>query len=83
MPSNKIDWNSVSVGDVDPNVDYYAVPSGAVTLNDLVEHKDMNFAIGNIFKACYRLGDKDGVSKEYDLNKIIYYANRELNNLAE
>ena len=36
----------------------------------------MNFALGNIFKACYRFGEKDGAEKIYDLNKIIYFAER-------
>ena len=60
------------------DTDYYAIPKGAKTLNDLVEYKDMDFATGNIFKATYRLGEKEGISLEYDLNKIIYYANRKL-----
>ena len=56
----------------------YALPYGAKELQDLIEHREMNFAVGNIFKACYRLGTKDGVSAEYDLNKIIFFARREL-----
>lgn len=56
----------------------YALPTGAKELQDLIEHRGMNFAVGNIFKACYRLGTKDGVSAEYDLNKIIFFAKREL-----
>lgn len=55
---------------------YYELPSGAKELNDLIEHKNMNFALGNIFKACYRFGEKDGAEKIYDLNKIIYFAER-------
>lgn len=58
---------------------YYDFPIGAVTLNDLIEYKEMSFARGNIFKAVYRLGEKDGINDEYDLNKIIYYAERMLN----
>ena len=58
------------------DTDYYAIPKGAITLNDLIEHKKMNFALGNVFKACYRLADKEGVSVEYDLNKIQYYLDR-------
>jgi hypothetical protein len=58
--------------------DYYNIPEGSTTLNDLIEAKNMNFAVGNIFKACYRLGEKDSAKVEYDLNKIIYYAQREL-----
>ena len=58
---------------------YYQLPKGATELQDLIEHKNMNFAIANIFKAAYRLGDKEGTSVEYDLNKIIFFAQRELN----
>ncbi len=43
----------------------------------------MEFGIGNIFKACYRLGEKDGTSARYDLNKIIFFAQRELDRLNE
>ena len=55
---------------------YYELPSSAKELNDLIEYKNMNFALGNIFKACYRFGEKDGAEKIYDLNKIIYFAER-------
>lgn len=55
---------------------YYDLPEGAITLNDLIEHKDMSFARGNIFKAAYRLGDKAGNDDAYDLRKIIYFAQR-------
>lgn len=55
---------------------YYELPAGATELNDLIEHKRMSFALGNIFKACYRFGEKDAASRMYDLNKIIYFAER-------
>lgn len=55
---------------------YYQLPEGATELNDLIEHKRMSFALGNIFKACYRFGEKDAASRLYDLNKIIYFAER-------
>jgi len=60
---------------------YYDFPSGFSTLNDLIEYHDMSFAQGNIFKAAYRLGKKEGISLEYDLRKIIYYANRMLDKI--
>ena len=60
------------------STDYYKIPSWATDLIDLIEHKKMNFAIGNIFKACYRLGEKDGIDRAYDLRKIIFFAQREL-----
>lgn len=58
------------------STDYYKIPPGAVELNDLIEHKEMSFALGNIFKACYRLGEKEGNDTLYDINKIIYFAER-------
>lgn len=57
---------------------YYQLPEGATELLDLIEAKGMNFAIGNIFKAAYRLGSKEGVDRAYDLRKIIFFAEREL-----
>jgi len=58
------------------STDYYRLPPGAIDLLDLIEHKKMSFALGNIFKACYRLGEKSGVDLTYDLNKIIFFAER-------
>lgn len=58
--------------------EYYDFPDGFSTLNDLIEHKNMSFAQGNIFKAAYRLGNKEGITLEYDLEKIKYYADRML-----
>lgn len=57
---------------------YYGLPEGATDVQDVIEMKQMSWAQGNIFKAAYRLGNKDGTSVEYDLRKIIYYAQREL-----
>ena len=59
------------------STDYYKLPEGATELQDLIEHKDMNFAIGNIFKACYRLGQKGKQTTMYDLNKIEWFVQRE------
>lgn len=56
---------------------YYDIPEGAMDLQDLIEWKNMNFSIGNIFKACYRLGQKSGQDDLYDINKIIFFAQRE------
>jgi hypothetical protein len=58
------------------HADYYVLPEGATELNDLIEARGMSFARGNIFKAVYRLGEKQGVDVEYDLNKIILFAQR-------
>ncbi len=58
------------------STDYYKIPEGATDLLDLIDYKRMSFALGNIFKACYRLGEKDGTDTVYDLNKIIFFAKR-------
>ncbi len=63
--------------------DYYQLPEGAEEMQDLIEHRNMNFAMGNVFKACYRYGEKDGTTMEYDLYKIIWYAKRELNRILK
>ena len=60
------------------STDYYKLPEGAGDLLDLIDHKQMSFGVGNIFKACYRLGEKVGASREYDLRKIVFFAQREL-----
>jgi hypothetical protein len=60
------------------STDYYKIPAGATDIIDLIEHKRMTFGIGNIFKACYRLGEKDGIDAAYDLRKIIFFAKRAL-----
>jgi len=58
---------------------YYELPAEARELQDLIEYREMNFSLGNIFKACWRIGEKDGTDEIYDLNKIIWFAQRELN----
>lgn len=55
---------------------YYAIPEGAKDLQDLIERKEMSFARGNLFKALYRLGEKDGIDHEYDLNKCQWFLDR-------
>lgn len=72
------EWNTVNETKTSDggSTSYYRLPERATELNDLIEHKSMSFALGNIFKACYRFGEKDGASRIYDLNKIIYFAER-------
>ena len=62
---------------------YYELPEGAEELQDLIEHKAMRFSQANIFKAAYRLGNKKGNDDRYDLNKIVWFANRMLDELDE
>jgi Flp pilus assembly CpaF family ATPase len=62
---------------------YWQFPSDAVQLQDLIEHKNMNYAVANILKVAYRLGDKHHSSQERDLNKVIWFAQRELARLKK
>jgi hypothetical protein len=73
--NNKLNSKVTSDGG---STDYYKLPDGAKELLDLIEHKQMNFNVGNIFKAAYRLGEKAGNDLSYDLKKIIFFAEREL-----
>lgn len=61
------------------STDYYKLPAGATELQDLIEYEDMSFSVGNIFKSCYRLGNCEHSDRVRDLNKIIWFAQRELN----
>lgn len=58
---------------------YYKLPPNATELQDLIEYRNMSFSVGNIFKAAYRMGQKGEV---YDLNKIIWFAKRELRRIT-
>lgn len=55
---------------------YYKIPPEAEDLQDLIELKEMSFARGNLFKALYRMGEKEGIDVEYDLNKLQWFLDR-------
>ena len=61
--------------------DYYALPRDANTLQDLIEHRNMNGSVKDIFKACYRLGIKTE-DELRDLNKMAYYSLREIGRIT-
>ena len=65
------------------STDYYRLPAGACELQDLIEHKGMNFARGNIFKAAYRMGEVKHSDQVREINKIIWFADRELARLRK
>ena len=52
---------------------YYKLPSHASELRHLISYKAMSKSRGDIFKACYRLGEKDGTDILYDLNKMKFF----------
>lgn len=65
--------------------DYYKILDGMKSVQDIIEHTNMNFAQGNILKAAYCLNTlrHDGTTYERELNKIIYFAQRELNKMEQ
>ncbi len=60
---------------------YYLLPAHARDIDDLIAHKRMSFRMGNVFKAAYRMGEKAGIDRAYDLRKIIFNAQRELEDI--
>lgn len=54
--------------------EYYELPDHATELKHLMSHKGMSYARASIFKACYRMGEKEGTSFQYDINKIRMFA---------
>lgn len=66
------------------STDYYKC-QGMKDLQDIIENRNMNFAQGNILKAafCFNVGRHEGTSYERELNKIIYFANRELQRIKK
>jgi len=69
-------FDSLLTGSVKPvksdggSSSYYFLPKWATELRHVISYKGMSFARGNIFKACYRLGEKDGTDIKYDINKM-------------
>lgn len=62
------------------STDYYKLKTAWKDLADIMEDRSMNYNQGNIFKSafCFNVGRHDGTSYERELNKIIYFAEREL-----
>ena len=60
------------------STDYYKLPEGAKELQDLIENRNMSWNIGNVFKAVYRLGGSHHSSNVRDINKAIWFLQREL-----
>jgi hypothetical protein len=55
------------------STEYYKIPQHATELRHLISLKSMSKSRGDIFKACYRLGEKEGVDIGYDLNKMKFF----------
>ncbi len=52
---------------------YYRIPEHATELRHMISHKNMSKSRGDVFKACYRLGEKEGVDVMYELNKMEFF----------
>lgn len=57
---------------------YYELPRGAKELQDLISHRNMNSQIGEIFRACYRMGLVAHSDELRDARKILFYAKAEV-----
>lgn len=57
---------------------YYELPRGAKELQDLISHRNMNAQIGEIFRACYRMGRAAHSDELRDAKKILFYAKAEV-----
>ena len=57
---------------------YYELPRGAKELQDLISHQNMNSQIGEIFRACYRMGRAAHSDELRDAKKILFYAKAEV-----
>lgn len=73
----KIQNNSINNGG---STDYYKFKENWKECQDIIEDRKLNFSQGNIFKSafCFNIGRHSATDYERELNKIIYFANREL-----
>ena len=61
---------------------YYELPDGAAELQDLISYKNMNAQIGEIFRACYRMGEASHSDELRDAKKIRFYIDAEIKRLG-
>ncbi|MDQ7044739.1 MAG: hypothetical protein Q9M40_06995 [Sulfurimonas sp.] len=64
--------------------DYYKLEPQWTTHQDVIEAREMNYAQGNIYKvACtFNIGRHGATNYERELNKIIFFAKRELERIS-
>jgi hypothetical protein len=62
---------------------YYELPRGAKELQDLISHRNMNAQLGEIFRACYRMGQAAHSDELRDAKKILFYAKAEVARLEK
>ena len=66
------------------STDYYNLLPSWKDCADIIEDRDMNYNQGNIMKVAFtfNVGRHTGTSYERELNKIIYFAQRELKRIG-
>lgn len=64
---------------------YYDINPEWSTLQDVIEARKLNYAQGNILKAAFtfNIGRHDGTDEIRDLEKIIYFAKREIERIKK
>lgn len=67
------------------STDYYKLSPKWKDLQDIIEDRDMNFAQGNILKVAFTFnaGRHQSATYERELNKIIWFAQRELQRIKD
>lgn len=67
------------------STNYYKFNPTWVECADVIEGRKMNYNQGNIFKSAFtfNIGRHAGTDYERELNKIIYFAQRELEQIKE
>lgn len=74
--------NAPSANNNGGSTDYYKLPPNCTDCQDIIEWRKMNFAQGNIMKAVFCFNIPRGTSSYLrDLNKIIWFAQREINRI--
>jgi len=65
--------------------DYYKLEAEWTSIQDVIEARHMNYAQGNIYKvACtFNVGRHEATDYERELNKIIWFAQRELTRIKD
>lgn len=67
------------------STDYYKFKENWNECADIIEDREMNYNQGNIFKSafCFNIGRHNATDYQRELNKIVYFANRELKRIEK
>jgi len=67
------------------DTDYFDIDPTWKGCQDIIEARELNYAQGNILKVafCINIGRHEGTTYERELNKLIWFANRELKRIKK